>query len=387
VVTRVYGLPANATLQIEVLCNNVTWGSWSVPTADQASGDAQGQFSFLKPEGGPAPLFMFIGLEALFGPPQPSEEREVTIFDLDGRQAPATFAGHGFELDRSGSLNVQLRAFRDVVDELSEQKESGFTWKFVDENGTETFGRSVANATKAIQMRAPLILATAGDDDDILQADLRVSKKFTEHVASQMRREGGRSSELVEWVGLDEAFLRKATHSLRDVLVAQEKAAVEWYRGGVRQAVLANLGTPAGDDDEVTAWCYNMAYRSTAGQNGAGTTLPRAHIDADDVSDITPLILEPASIARGERLTGLSGEDLLKHAVIAFNAWVNTGDDPIEEFPLAVCDTQTLDPADLGPLTIQPGLSSQGVRWSKDQRWFYSPVGFGEGYRFRTFPE
>merc|ERR1719401_1744299 len=98
-------------------------------------------------------------------------------------------------------------------------------------------------------------------------------------------------------------------------------------------------------------------------------------------------MMKPDALARGESLTGMPAEDWLRHTVFAFNAWVNVGDEPIEELPLAVCDTSTLNPEDIRQHALQHGLKSQGVQWSRDQRWCYRRVGFGEGYRFRTTPE
>lgn len=145
------------------------------------------------------------------------------------------------------------------------------------------------------------------------------------------------------------------------------------------------------DDDEVRRVYYPEAERFIAGATGASRVfifdhLQRRRIDgaARRAPGVPP---QPASRVHVDH-TGRSGpqrvrdllpdeaDELLKGRVQVINMWRPILREPLRDAPLAVCDSRTVDAADLVPsdLVYRHRVGeTYSVTYNPAHRWFYTP--------------
>jgi hypothetical protein len=144
------------------------------------------------------------------------------------------------------------------------------------------------------------------------------------------------------------------------------------------------------DEDEVRSAYYREAERLIAGVTGASRvfvfdhTIRRRVFGADDRAAGTPRQpvarvhvdhTEKSGPQRVRDLLGDEADELLQGRVQVINLWRPIRG-PLRDAPLAICDAQSVDPADLVPsdLVYRDRVGeTYAVKYNPGHRWFYVP--------------
>jgi hypothetical protein len=144
------------------------------------------------------------------------------------------------------------------------------------------------------------------------------------------------------------------------------------------------------DEDEVRSAYYREAERLIADVTGASRvfvfdhTIRRRVFGADDRAAGTPRQpvarvhvdhTERSGPQRVRDLLGDEADELLKGRVQVINLWRPIRG-PLRDAPLAICDAQSVDPADLVPsdLVYRDRVGeTYAVKYNPGHRWFYVP--------------
>jgi hypothetical protein len=144
------------------------------------------------------------------------------------------------------------------------------------------------------------------------------------------------------------------------------------------------------NDDEVREIYYPEAERFIAEQTGAARVFIFDHLQRRRVPGLTDRApgapRQPASRVhvdhtarsgpqRVRDLLGDEAEELLQGRVQVINMWRPISG-PLQDAPLAVCDSRTVDPKDLVPsdLVYRHRVGeTYSVTWNPAHRWFYAP--------------
>jgi hypothetical protein len=145
------------------------------------------------------------------------------------------------------------------------------------------------------------------------------------------------------------------------------------------------------DDDEVRRVYYPEAERFLAEATGASRIFIFDHLQRRRVAGqedrsrsgprqpATRVHVDHTARSGPQRVRDLMGdeaEELLRGRVQVINMWRPIRREPLRDAPLAVCDSRTVDAADLVPSDLvyrERVGETYSVRYNPAHRWFYTP--------------
>jgi len=122
----------------------------------------------------------------------------------------------------------------------------------------------------------------------------------------------------------------------------------------------------------------SMTNPNNLGQNVDASTVTRVHSDYTDVTGPNRFrhLYQHTSYS-GVKLDEAEVEECMKKRYAFINVWRPITDTPVQVKPLAVCDTNSVDPSEYIVYELRyvdrPGAANYSMEYSDKHKWYFYP--------------